>query len=306
MFSCLMTNDSNTSKDPSVSNSLSGLSGCQILIHKHNGEFFITKKSASISYNKRLVKQCEKQSQFKSDLENISAVPVSDSAYGEDGLFSFKMKYINHLNFYMFLNTCSADDFKIMANDLVSFLDKNLKEAQEKLVPKTVFINKFESVQKSLSQNSQFKEQFDFFSNYLKSLPDLIKIPMGYCHGDFTFDNMLFSRRRMQILLIDFLDSFIDSPLIDIVKLRQDVRYKWYLHKNNIKNENLDAEKVLISLSYIDKVLSDFLDQKKVDHDSIMLFEYFNFLRILPYSDSIKTQNYLISILEKISQQMKG
>ena len=129
---------------------------------------------------------------------------------------------------------------------------------------------------------------------------------MGYCHGDFTFDNMLFSRRRMQILLIDFLDSFIDSPLIDIVKLRQDVRYKWYLHKNNIKNENLDAEKVLISLSYIDKVLSDFLDQKKVDHDSIMLFEYFNFLRILPYSDSIKTQNYLISILEKISQQMKG
>ena len=269
-----MTNDSNTSKDPSVSNSLSGLSGCQILIHKHNGEFFITKKSASISYNKRLVKQCEKQSQFKSDLENISAVPVSDSAYGEDGLFSFKMKYINHLNFYMFLNTCSADDFKIMANDLVSFLDKNLKEAQEKLVPKTVFINKFESVQKSLSQNSQFKEQFDFFSNYLKSLPDLIKIPMGYCHGDFTFDNMLFSRRRMQILLIDFLDSFIDSPLIDIVKLRQDVRYKWYLHKNNIKNENLDAEKVLISLSYIDKVLSDFLDQKKVDHDSIMLFEY--------------------------------
>ncbi len=57
-------------------------------------------------------------------------------------------------------------------------------------------------------------------------------MPVGICHGDLTFSNMLFNGNNYY--LIDFLDSFVESPLLDIVKLRQDSAYLWsqlmYIH----------------------------------------------------------------------------
>ena len=54
------------------------------------------------------------------------------------------------------------------------------------------------------------------------ALSDML-IPVGTCHGDLTFSNILFNGNNYY--LIDFLDSFIESPLLDIVKLRQDTAW---------------------------------------------------------------------------------
>ena len=50
-----------------------------------------------------------------------------------------------------------------------------------------------------------------------EQLPIEIEIPMGKCHGDLTFSNILFNGNNYY--LIDFLDSFIESPLLDLVKI---------------------------------------------------------------------------------------
>lgn len=50
-------------------------------------------------------------------------------------------------------------------------------------------------------------------------------MPVGVCHGDLTFSNILFNGNNYY--LIDFLDSFIEAPLLDIVKIRQDSAHLW-------------------------------------------------------------------------------
>jgi thiamine kinase-like enzyme len=51
---------------------------------------------------------------------------------------------------------------------------------------------------------------------------------MGNCHGDFTFSNMIVSENG-DICLIDFLETFLETPLQDIAKLMQELKYYWSL-----------------------------------------------------------------------------
>ena len=60
-----------------------------------------------------------------------------------------------------------------------------------------------------------------------QKLSRAISIPIGFCHGDLTFSNIMFALDDNQVGLIDFLDSFIETPLIDLVKLRQDTHFHW-------------------------------------------------------------------------------
>ena len=59
---------------------------------------------------------------------------------------------------------------------------------------------------------------------------------------------MLFD--NSDIVVIDFLDTFLDTPLQDIVKIRQDSKYFWSL---NLVNKIQDSVKVKQSLNYIDE-----------------------------------------------------
>ena len=44
---------------------------------------------------------------------------------------------------------------------------------------------------------------------------DKIELPEGFCHGDLTLSNLLFNND--DIVIIDFLDTFLDSTIQDIV-----------------------------------------------------------------------------------------
>jgi hypothetical protein len=110
------------------------------------------------------------------------------------------------------------------------------------------------------------------------------------CHGDLTFSNILFSKNK--IYVIDFLDSYIDSYVMDIVKLKQDLVHNWYLNGMNIDANEVTRIKQIFNYMWkhieiefgyiINTVLFDILD-------------VINFLRIEPYitteSQSIALQN---------------
>lgn len=49
---------------------------------------------------------------------------------------------------------------------------------------------------------------------------------LGPCHGDLTFGNMLWDGEGF-LWVFDFLDTFLESPLMDLVKLRQDTLCRW-------------------------------------------------------------------------------
>ena len=95
---------------------------------------------------------------------------------------------------------------------------------------------------------------------------------------------MLFANNS-RIYLIDFLDSFLESPFIDYVKLRQDTRFYWsaYLEKEDIK---LNVRLIQV-LNYIDKEISNKI---RAEFKDIVKWEDYltvmNLARIIPYAET--------------------
>ena len=102
-----------------------------------------------------------------------------------------------------------------------------------------------------------------------------------------------------EITLIDFLDTFFDSPLQDIVKLKQDTKYFWSLRKlNNIR----DLMKLKQCFTYIDQKLNEKFEEKEYYIKYYNHFQILNLLRIIPYCDDKKDINFLLKNINNICQ----
>jgi len=122
---------------------------------------------------------------------------------------------------------------------------------------------------------------------------DYIDIPVGFCHGDFNFSNMLFQKNN-KICLIDFLDVFISSPLIDLAKIHQDIDYFW----TSRKLHDIEHLRFVSVMSFFKEMLN--LETYKNDYgDLYELFDLINFLRIGPYSRDPLTDKWFINSLGK-------
>ena len=69
-------------------------------------------------------------------------------------------------------------------------------------------------------------ENYEMVFDYLNNNIPNLNIYKNVCHGDLTLSNLIF--KNNEIYCIDFLDSFIDSPIIDLVKLKQDSSLEEY------------------------------------------------------------------------------
>lgn len=150
----------------------------------------------------------------------------------------------------------------IVENKLLSYLDEKLEQCQ---------VGKFDYLTWRLKL-SDLMEKIDDISiqHILRILLNLnFQQPFYYgsCHGDFTFSNLLIHQNN--IYAIDFLDTFINSPVLDLVKLRQETR-----------SVQLEAK------------LQIMIDSDPILTEYYLPFTILNFVRILPYAkDSQTLQN---------------
>ena len=68
-----------------------------------------------------------------------------------------------------------------------------------------------------------------------------------------TLENILITRDR-KLYLIDFLDSFYNSWMIDVAKILQDVDLKWS-YRNSETNQNLEIRLLIAKLSLTNEIL---------------------------------------------------
>lgn len=113
-------------------------------------------------------------------------------------------------------------------------------------------------------------------------------LPVGICHGDLTFSNVLFNGNNYY--LIDFLDSFIESPLLDIVKIRQDSAHLW---SQLMYTKPYDKLRLQIICEKIDKEIDCYFGQYKWYCEYYNIFQLMNMLRILQYAKENKVVKYL-------------
>jgi hypothetical protein len=100
------------------------------------------------------------------------------------------------------------------------------------------------------------------------------------------------------LYLIDFLDSFIDSPLIDLAKLKQDLFYDWTLdcHIDYTQNQRLRIKQIC---RRIWRAVENEMSQSILTEE-FRIVEALNFLRIEPYTKNEKIRLKLDETIKKL------
>jgi len=263
---------------------IEGRSGCFLELRNEGTIINVRKTSTYIQYNERLQRQAEKQKEFTlkkyfpaefhtPNIFNLNK-PLSDQLYW------YEMEYIPGESYLEFLQRCSINELNTFCDLLIDLIENELSHSQQTIVSKELLTNKIEDVAKNIQENNISN---DIISNIVILLSGQIKdlnIPIGFCHGDLTFSNMIFNNGK--IYLVDFLDSFIESPLIDVVKIRQDTKFYWSMFIDNNK-EDFQTGKIIQALRYLDNRINNHFIKYDFYKEHYRFFETLNLLRILPY-----------------------
>jgi tRNA A-37 threonylcarbamoyl transferase component Bud32 len=209
----------------------------------------------------RLLISAKKQLKFKSNYFKTPKIYSYDNKHIE-------MEYIKGDSFYDFFIRASKRDLDDFIDSLEGYFKENI--IGEYLMKNDIIKSKV----KKIDTNDKILEAIDNIDN--------IRIKMGPCHGDFTLSNMIFSD---DFYLIDFLDSYLETPTMDLVKLRQDTHLYWSFNMtNNIK----DKVKLKIGLKYIDDWIND-----NYNIEYYNLLQCINLYRIYSYTNNKNILDYL-------------
>lgn len=280
---------------------IQGRSGCPINISEKEGVFRVRKYAGNEAYNKRLLLQIAKQDTFfkHNTLDGFTAPQVLDQGT-ENNLVWFEMPYINaekYSNYLVKQNKQALDNFVQTLFNYFNHLHQQATPfASEKLIQQLG--DKITEVSHKIKQNTWLEPDVrEDIVSFLQQQQPEAALMEATCHGDFTLSNMLFTNNN-RVYLIDFLDSFIESPWIDFVKLRQDTRFHWSLHLEGEAIEN--ATRLEQVLRYIDENICRLMYKQ---YPELQTWERYltvlNFCRIVPYAHE-SDQQYLNKQLKNV------
>jgi len=263
---------------------LKGHSGCMLLIKNIDNKLLVYKYSASYAYNDRLMKQAEKQRIGYSHFDTCSVV---DEGF-KNGLYYFAMEYINGSTLADYMHYIELSKIPGLAERLLSnFKNTGSYDANAN----DIFKKKINCLRSSIGTIGNktvlmaFRELDSFGWDYLVSTK---------CHGDMTLENILISGEKLY--LIDFLDSFYDSWMIDLAKILQDLELGWSYRYCRESKSNLYVRRIILRDILIGKVLQMKDGEKIVD--TVYHILLLNMLRIMPYVKDDETQEYIKNSLE--------
>ena len=242
---------------------LVGHSGCKL---ERRGNL-VVKTSSSEDYNIRIANSYEK---IIRQTKTLFRVPRSGLKMNDDGLMQLEMEYIG--GELAIDRLISRPDAALnFARNLVQFIEgnkssKNTIVTNEVLAMKLFAIGDMDGVEK-LKRLGKFS----------------IRLPSGYCHGDLTFSNMIFADGG-GVYLIDHLDSYIESPVMDYIKLFQDVDYFWSTRYSNLSTYSIEFYR---AMGVMRNVILSAIDKEEWFAYSRLL-QYINLARIIPYAKDPK------------------
>lgn len=266
---------------------LNGNSGCKVLLcqKEESQQKYVRKISACKEYNDRLRKQMLKQLNLNSfNPEVKTPVIIKDGYVGE--CFYFDMEYIQG----KLLSECINDLDHITISPYIQMTVNYLLSIQSKDIIFEDASQKIHNKLQTLSNviNKKYTKYFKLIEN-----TEWTHTPVSKCHGDFTLENLIISNGNLY--LIDFLDSFLESPLVDVAKLLFDLRYFWSKRRlsTNSKSiiKNIHMENVITN--------SEVYIENKQKINSLLIL---GILRILPYTRSQQTITYLEECLAHASR----
>lgn len=280
-----------------------GHSGCNVEVAREYNQLFIYKSTTDPNYFRRLQLQGEKQLQAKNHSIDHIRIPEIYSITCNDITTSIKMQYVYSKNFVEYFEHAGFEQIELFTQVMISFVENEIEQSCIKALSASVLSSKFEDVKRKITQNLVHRKDIadlvTMTEMHFTSLPEMY-IPIGVCHGDLTFSNILFNGN--DCYLIDFLDSFVETPLMDIVKLRQDSAYMW---SRMMYKQALDATRLEIISHFIDKRIdSHFRSKYEWYTQYYTIFQLMNMLRILQYAKDEHVINNLKNNIEGLLYEL--
>lgn len=266
---------------------LTGHSGCGLNLYKCQDTVFLRKDSGTPDYNKRLKKQFIKQNRFT--LPGVKTPQILKHGL-EGGLFFFDMEFLNGVTLAEYMSSIKIKEI----NKLISLLFRALPVKESVLLPQTdkVFKKKIADIKKKLRPSDTEAHQAVMFLECF----DFGKVPFSYCCGDLTLENIMLSNDK-EIYLIDFLDSFYNSWMIDVAKLLQDLDLHWSYRHREI-DFNLALRLAVAKEALLENIAEYPNGQENIK--TIYHILLLNVLRIIPYTKDEETAQFLKSALNKV------
>lgn len=273
-----------------------GHSGCAIEIVSEGNNLRIHKWTEDPKYLSRLFKQAEKQIEASKEEYQHIRIPHIFNVEKDEKHVLMNMEYVYSRNFIEFFESAGFEQIDYFIKALILFLEKELKASPVQSIPTSITYEKYLDVEKKVAENVHLSSEEEIKKMMAKcrilfeefGRKKTIEIPVGLCHGDLTFSNILFNGNNYY--LIDFLDSFIESPLLDIVKIRQDSAHLW----SQLMYENpYDKLRLKIVCEKIDREIDAYGKQYAWYRDYYEIYQLMNLLRVLQYAKEEKVITYL-------------
>lgn len=289
--------------------SLKGNSGCSV---EQQGDKVI--KSASGSYVPRLRAQAIKQmcattwaGGQRNQIVGTNVLDINECTVNGEPFISVTMPFIEGDTVAEELLKCKGIS---TATDLAAFIMYNFafNKVYESL---SIFQRKCDDM---IKKTPELKSELDEFMREFG--PQLKVLRAGYCHGDLTLENIIvghkpdkYIKSSARILhLIDFLDSFIDTPYVDIATVLQDSLCHW-----SYRYKELDEEQERYLKNFTHEFLINVNGCNRANMKLILGFLLFKIYRIVPYAKDDVTKRwcednirYVKDLISKVSSSNKG
>lgn len=285
---------------------LSGHSGCIVYLCENDetGEAYIRKVSGDSKYNHRLERQCKKQIWLQGSLKNFHSTngrnlftPKVLSTGEINGNFYFDMEYVRAQTFAEYLCTAKIFSLVDIVSTILEFFLFEISHSKQNLDSNYIFRQKIETIKFSPELlEPEVVQCLEILKNH-----DFGNLMEGDCLGDLTLENILISPSG-DIWLIDLLDSFYESWVMDVSKLLMDLKagWSWRLQRND-SNRNLRA--YIVKQMILEFIAS--LPVMKGKSTNLIYLQLLHALRILPYThDSLSREIILKFIKDTLKEVM--
>lgn len=286
--------DSN-SKQPKIP----GHSGCAIeFIYDGASElpFLVKKKTTDRFYLSRMQIQVEKQRKFShfNHLPYVSTPRILSEYTGAEESHII-MEYLPFLDFVEYFSLCNVEEILTFSKNIQEVIEQYIHNSKFQKIDQTLLKEKVLDLSKKVNTHPLLTTEWktaitDILHRELIKCSDYDEIPIGICHGDLTLSNLLFNKNDGQLILIDFLDNFIESPIQDMVKIRQDTCYQWSLH---LINREYDRIRIQTILECIDQQIATGFSKYDFYRQWYPFFQILNFARIIPYVKKAEIMEFI-------------
>lgn len=231
--------------------------------------------------NKSFIKKSSKNNRLKNQYEkHIEAISLGLTAPRIINNFndsSYTMEYINGIPIGFYLKTYSLLDCKPVIDNLIKIIENIFNMSKNGNIKKN-FKDKMNDLSKKYISDDECPLIIkNLYSAINSELDDVLNIK-GWNHGDLSFENILIIPDTKDVILIDFLDSPFESPLIDLGRIWLDSNFGWW--GQGVE----ESPNSLINLNYLTKRILDFSKKNNINKKNLYIFSGFAILRIYPYT----------------------